>query len=79
MTFYTPPEVAKLLKVNRDTVLNWIRSGRLPAAIYPGTKRPRYRISQVDLERFHETNRIRPPTPAQAPARPMPSDVTAYY
>lgn len=28
---YTPEEVAELLKVSRETVYNWLRSGKLKA------------------------------------------------
>jgi len=27
--YYTPEEVAKLLKTSRETVYNWLRSGKL--------------------------------------------------
>lgn len=39
-SFLTIPEVAKLLKVNRSTVLRWMRKGLVTGAQrVPGTKR----------------------------------------
>lgn len=52
----TPPQVARLLKVNPDKVLTWIRSGKLHAVnvtVKPGG-RPRYRIAMSDLEAFRK-------------------------
>lgn len=76
MKTYSPPQVAKLLKVNADTIRAWIRSGRLPASNYPGTRRPRYRISERDLEQFHESNRVTLPEAAVQRRQP---DVHPYY
>ena len=43
-------EVAKLLRVTKRTVLEWIRSGDLPAAELG--RRAGYRISEQDLQAF---------------------------
>lgn len=51
----TPPEVGKRLGVNAEKVLGWIRSGELRAvdvSIRHGSGRPRWRISEADLEDF---------------------------
>ncbi len=46
--FYTPDEVAALLKVTRQAVYNWVARGRLKAV-----KAERVtRIRRVDLETF---------------------------
>lgn len=67
----TVPEVAKLLRVHRDKVLAWIRSGRLRGfnvAEHEGG-RPKYRINQVDLEAFIERRAIfTQPAPKGRPA-----------
>lgn len=47
-TYYTPQEVAIMLKVDRNTVYRYLSSGKLDA-IYVGSQR---RISKTDLERF---------------------------
>ena len=39
MTFYTPNEVAALLKITRRTVYGWVRTGRLKACKINGTVR----------------------------------------
>jgi len=62
--FLTVAEVAELLKLNPQTVRNWIDAGKLPA-IHAGR---RVRIMRSDLERFLEEGRIQPPQESQAPA-----------
>jgi excisionase family DNA binding protein len=63
---HTPPEVAKLMRVSRDKVLDWIRDGQLPAlnVAKPG-RRPRYRITDEGLELFK--------TRISVDARPQPA------
>jgi excisionase family DNA binding protein len=46
--FYTPQEVAKLLRLQVQTVYDYIRMGRLPAVRFGN----RYRIAQADLDSF---------------------------
>lgn len=48
----TPPEVARLMKVNADKVLDWIRRGELQAVNISNGVRPRYRIEPSDLADF---------------------------
>ena len=58
MTYYTPQEVAEILKVHRRSITRWIREGRL-IAVRVGQQ---YRISKQDLEKFldeRRTNRKR--------------------
>lgn len=53
--FCTPPEAAKRLGVHPDKVVSWINTGELVGtnlAADPSGKRPRWRISQVELEKF---------------------------
>jgi len=46
--YYTPEEVAELLKVSRETVYNWLRSGKLK-----GVKVFNFwRISESELNRL---------------------------
>jgi excisionase family DNA binding protein len=52
--FLTVPEVARLLKVNRSTVLRWIQKGVIQGASkLPGTKQ--WRIPLASYEAFHKT------------------------
>lgn len=48
MKWLTVAEVAEQLRVDRETVRGWCRSGRLPAARAGG----QYRISQTALDNF---------------------------
>jgi len=78
---YTPPEIAKLLRVDPSTVLGWIRSGELPAfkVNSRAKKRPRYRVRRCKLEEFLErreqANRPDPPRKK----RQRPRNVTRYF
>lgn len=56
--FYTVNEVAKLLKLNPQTVRNWIDRGDLPA-VRVGARRVRIRASELD--RFIEQGRTAQP------------------
>lgn len=49
----TTEEVAQTLKVHRETVLRWVRCGKLPAS-KPGRK---WLVSPQDLERFLEEHK----------------------
>jgi excisionase family DNA binding protein len=51
---YTPPSMAKLLGVDADKVLGWIRTGELKAfnVATRSSGRPRWRIEQEALDEF---------------------------
>lgn len=66
-TFLTVAEVAELLKLNQQTVRNWIDQGSLPA-LRVGR---RVRIRRSDLERVLEQGATAPP-PGTA-SKPGPS------
>lgn len=61
----TPPAVAEALGVAPEKVVVWIRRGELRAinVAEPGSIRPRYRISQADLEAFERSRQVIPPPP----------------
>jgi excisionase family DNA binding protein len=44
----TVDKVAEILGVDRETVVRWIRRGRLAAVVLPGGRR--YRIRRQDLD-----------------------------
>jgi excisionase family DNA binding protein len=48
-------EVARQFGVTSPTVCQWIRAGQLRATRLPG-KRPTYRVSVDELERFRRVN-----------------------
>ncbi len=60
--FLTPPEAAKLLRVDPSTVIGWIKSGELPASNLASRSatRPRWRISREALEEFLAGREPRP-------------------
>lgn len=53
-TFYTPEEISKRLKVHLQTVLNYIKDGRLKAVKLDKG----YRISEMDFKRFVERSQV---------------------
>jgi hypothetical protein len=67
-TTLSPPELAARWHVCVDKVLNFIRSGELPAFNVASTnsKRPRYRISVAEIERFEQQTRAAA-SPGQKP------------
>jgi excisionase family DNA binding protein len=58
----TPPQVARILGVNPDKVLGWIRSGELKAANLARRQggRPKYRIAEEDLQAFKNRRAVQP-------------------
>ncbi|MBX9792569.1 MAG: helix-turn-helix domain-containing protein [Pirellulales bacterium] len=76
--FLTPPEVAKLWRVRRETVLAWIKSGHLRAInVAEPCRRPRYRIDPIDLAAFKERRTVAHRQPPQR--RNGRSDITEFY
>jgi excisionase family DNA binding protein len=69
-TFLTVAEVAELLKLNQQTVRNWIDQGSLPA-LRVGR---RVRIRRSDLERMLEQGSTAPAGPAPTNAGPSAED-----
>jgi excisionase family DNA binding protein len=59
MTFYKIADIARILHVSRDTVRGWIGSGAL-SAINVGSQKPRYRVSQEELDRFVASKTVVP-------------------
>ena len=63
----TPPELAKRWGVAADKVLHLIHTGQLVGvnlACNPKGK-PRWRISQSEIERFEQSRSSKPPLPKQ--------------
>jgi len=67
LTFLSPHQVAKKLKVRPERVYQWLNSGELPGIDLSsnGSSRPRWRIDQQAIDSFLESKRSKPaPTPA---------------
>ena len=58
MPFLTPEQAAAQMGVSEDTVLNWVKTGRLRASKLSGTKT--LRISTADILAFYDANATRP-------------------
>lgn len=69
--FSTPPEIAERLRVDPAKVVGWIRAGELRASnvATKRTGRPRWRISEADLQAFLAARMPNPPTPRPASRR----------
>lgn len=68
----TLPEVAAHLRVRREKVLEWVRSGELRAYNVAATaagNRRKYRVESNDLKRFLERRQITPPATSGRPSR----------
>ena len=81
MRHFTTGEVAEMLSVTADKVLDLIRTGQLGAvdvSLHRGGK-ARWRISDADLENFLLRRRSQPPTPAPKRKRRQPQEITKYY
>jgi excisionase family DNA binding protein len=48
--YFTPPEIAKRLRVDESTVRRWIRTGLLEAETIREGRRNRHRIRKVTIE-----------------------------
>jgi excisionase family DNA binding protein len=80
MSYMTPPEVAKLLRVRRETVLAWIHTGKL-AAINTAdtTKRPRFKVDPSDLDAFKQSLLVKPLVCRVRRPRPVDRGDTQYF
>ena len=56
--FYTPPEVAKILRCRESKVSSWIRSGVLQAVNVSEGHRPRYRVAREHLDAFLQAKAV---------------------
>jgi excisionase family DNA binding protein len=69
-SFLTVAEIAEMLKLNQQTVRNWIDQGSLPA-LRVGR---RVRIRRSDLEHLLEEGRTAPPSSAPDETSPSAED-----
>jgi len=78
---FTPPEIARRLRVSPEKVLGWIRSGELRAinvAARP-TGRPRFRIEPADLSAFEERRSGHAPRATLKKKRKKDSSVIEFF
>jgi excisionase family DNA binding protein len=70
--YLTPPEVARLLRVDVHSVLAWVRNGELRASNVASraSTRPRWRVHRRDIDAFLAARAATPPPPrAKRPRR----------
>ena len=78
----TPPQLARLWGIDVLKVLKWIRSGELPcidAGTHRGQKKPRYLISQGDIDAFEAGRATGPQAKAIRHRRHKDPSVTQYF
>ncbi len=74
-SYKTPPEIAKELRIRPDKVLTWIRSGELVAVNLAENigGRPRWRVSEGDLDDFLRRRQSTPPPKVSRRRRSKPA------
>ena len=78
----TPPAYARELGVDVHRVLDWIRSGELPAidvSTAPGRTRPRYRIDRSDIIAFERRRAVQPPAPRPSRRRRKDPQIIEFF
>jgi hypothetical protein len=62
MNYSTPPERAKEIRVDAKKIIAEIEAGRLEAinVAAPGSRRPRYRISETAWQEFLHQRQVKP-------------------
>jgi excisionase family DNA binding protein len=64
VTYLTPPEAAKIVRVSEEKIVVWIRAGELRAANVSEGRVPRFRIHRDDLQSFLRSREPVPPEDA---------------
>ena len=74
-THLEPQQIVDCIGVSIDTVLGWIRDGKLRASNIASGMRPRWRIAKEDLQAFLDSrsNQTTTQTPARRGDKPKPS------
>lgn len=82
LQFFTPPEVARLLKMKPGNVIAAIRRGELKASNVgqPGARKPRFRITRKALDEFLDRRSAisSPAKPARKRRQPAKSGPSFY-
>ena len=75
--FYTPPEVARILRCRESKVSTWIRQGILRAVNVSEGHRPRFRVRREDLDAFLQAKAV-VPTPKPERRQRRDSSIPRY-
>lgn len=80
--YYSPPQIARRLRISPDRVIALIRAGELrgcDVSARPGHGRPRYRVHACDLAAWLAAREVVPPSrPTRRRRRDRPSDYVEY-
>lgn len=69
MITYTPATAAKALRVSRNRIMAWIRTGNLTAANLGDGTTTRYRITQSAIDDLLDRRAVKPAATRQARSR----------
>lgn len=77
----TPPQIARRLRVKPEKVVGWIRQGELRAinVAHRGSRRPRFRIEQADLDNFLTSRTVKRREPPKRRQRSRAGDVIQFF
>lgn len=79
--YWTVPQIGELLAMNSDKVLGWLASGELVGVNIAARrgKKPRWRIADVELQRFLRARQSAPAPPAQAKRRRQAAGEAVFF
>jgi hypothetical protein len=82
MSYFRVKDLADRFGVTEHCILAWIRAGTLQAtniARHEGSKRPRWRISELALELFELRRQATPRPQRGRPRKRQPAEVIEFY
>ena len=78
--YLSPPEIARLLRVDHNKILLWIHRGELRAAdVSLNRKRPRYKVAKTDLAAFLARRSTSPEPKPKRRRKRQDSQVIEFY
>lgn len=79
---FTVADICERYGVDEHTVLAWLKTGELKGfsvSVRPGSKRPRWRITEQALAEFELSRSPTPPTPRARRRKSADADTIRYY
>ena len=80
-TWRTPPQLAREIGCDPETVISWIRRGELAAVNLASDQRgrPRYKIAPEAVETFLARRAVTPPAPPQRRRKRDTANVIQFF